>query len=254
MVHYDSKVPQWVFVLYPWYHKLMCFHKPAFTRYFAPVFMLLIFISLLYYNLVKGSLPLEKSVEATIECDGAKKYVVHNSANTARCIDGSPPAYYHRSGFGDGKDRWIIFFEGGGWCYDLEACALRSKTILGSSITYTKCLSDGAMNFYMSSNANRNPMMHNWNSVLVKYCDGSSYAGDTVAVFRVRSYYCQWHCFAHFSAGFDIAFQRKAEPRSHHSQFVKKQWHGGCLACGDRWMFSGRSRGLYGIGPDGWAH
>lgn len=109
-------------------------------------------------------------------------YVNHESA---KCLDGSKPAYYYRPGFGEGKDKWIVFFEGGGWCYDVEQCYLRSKTVLGSSKDYAPTLDDEVLKFYLSSSEQTNPLMHNWNTVLVKYCDGSSYAGDTVQSYKV---------------------------------------------------------------------
>ena len=109
-------------------------------------------------------------------------YVNHESA---KCLDGSKPAYYYRPGHGEGKDKWIVFFEGGGWCYDLEQCYLRSKTVLGSSKDYTPTLDNEVLKFYLSSSEQTNPLMFNWNTVLVKYCDGSSYAGDAIQSYKV---------------------------------------------------------------------
>lgn len=103
----------------------------------------------------------------------------------ASCLDGSPPAYYLRHGSGSGKNKWIVMFEGGGWCYDLEQCYLRSKTILGSSELYPTVLSEDEMRFYISHAPGINPYMHNWNTVLVRYCDGSSYAGNAEVVHKV---------------------------------------------------------------------
>ena len=37
-----------------------------------------------------------------------------------RCIDGSLPGYYIRNGYGEGRLKWAVYFEGGGWCYDLK--------------------------------------------------------------------------------------------------------------------------------------
>ena len=110
------------------------------------------------------------------------KYVLHKDA---KCIDGSPPAYYIRKGYGDGFEKWIVFFEGGGWCYDMEQCYLRSKTVLGSSNDYTATLPKDGLKFYLSSDEKVNPLMYNWNTVLVKYCDGGSFAGDAVRTYKV---------------------------------------------------------------------
>ena len=43
-----------------------------------------------------------------------------SSIDAPFCIDGSSPGYYIRKGYGEGKSKWVLHFEGGGWCYDLE--------------------------------------------------------------------------------------------------------------------------------------
>ena len=55
---------------------------------------------------------------------------------TALCLDGSPGAYY--SYHQENVDSWLIYIEGGAWCFTAESCASRAKTQLGSSITYPK--------------------------------------------------------------------------------------------------------------------
>lgn len=52
------------------------------------------------------------------EPDDAYRYFVSNTQTQARCIDGTRPAFYVRKGHGDGKNKWFVFFEGGGWCFD----------------------------------------------------------------------------------------------------------------------------------------
>jgi hypothetical protein len=94
----------------------------------------------------------------------------------AKCLDGSPAAYYYMNGT---VDKWIIFFEGGGWCYDWKQCRRRANTALGSSYKYQEC--QGALDNmgFMSSNANVNPSeTANYHKVYVRYCDGFSFAGD----------------------------------------------------------------------------
>lgn len=53
----------------------------------------------------------------------------------ARCLDGSPPVYYFRPGYGQGSKSYILFLEGGGWCAGLtdniggfDSCLSRSIT------------------------------------------------------------------------------------------------------------------------------
>lgn len=105
--------------------------------------------------------------------------------SSARCLDGTSPAYYVRQGSGSGANKWIVFFEGGGWCYDLEQCNLRSNTHLGSSKSYPEEMPKWQMGYYVSADQNINPQMYNWNTVYVKYCDGSSFAGDSTINYKV---------------------------------------------------------------------
>ena len=107
----------------------------------------------------------------------------------ALCIDGSRPAYYLRKGFGDGENKWFVHFEGGGWCYDYAQCVQRKKTPVGSSNKYPSCVESDSMKFYMSGVESNNPMMYNWNIVHVRYCDGSSYAGDATVSYEQDTLY-----------------------------------------------------------------
>ena len=58
------------------------------------------------------------------------------AAPGARCLDGSPGAYYIRKGVGSGANKWYIHHQGGGWCESLDDCLGRSKGALGSSNGY----------------------------------------------------------------------------------------------------------------------
>ena len=59
----------------------------------------------------------------------------------ARCLDGSRAGISIRAAAGGtspkirqaNKKRWIIYFEGGGWCYSTADCALRALGELGSN-------------------------------------------------------------------------------------------------------------------------
>ena len=45
---------------------------------------------------------------------------------SARCLDGSPGAYYLLPGEGPGKATFVVHLQGGGWCVGLEDCARRA--------------------------------------------------------------------------------------------------------------------------------
>jgi hypothetical protein len=107
----------------------------------------------------------------------------------ARCLDGSPPAYYFRPATSAaGAKKWFIHHMGGDFCgYGdswgewIENCRQRSTTGLGSSKWYVEHqpklqLEAAGMDFF-DENSTRNPLMHDWNWVYLVYCDGHYYAG-----------------------------------------------------------------------------
>ena len=102
----------------------------------------------------------------------------------AKCLDGSSPAFYARKGYGSGIDKWLVYFEGDGWCYDAEQCYLRSKSDMGGS----KGLHPHRIvPWFMNSDGSMNPPFYNWNTIHVPYCDGSSFSGNTKFSFQVCS-------------------------------------------------------------------
>ena len=85
----------------------------------------------------------------------------------AVCLDGSPYAYYFRQG--TETDKFIVHFEGGGWCYSEEDCLGRSRTNLGSTATWPATKSIGGP---ASADCTVNPTFCKWNLVFLAYCDG----------------------------------------------------------------------------------
>jgi hypothetical protein len=96
----------------------------------------------------------------------------------AVCLDGSPGGYYIRRGMPQNK-RWVIFFEGGGWCTDEQSCAGRAKGHLGSSTTWNQTVL--MPDWYEGSQLYASPPFNNATLVYAKYCDGGSWAGDATA-------------------------------------------------------------------------
>jgi len=94
----------------------------------------------------------------------------------AVCLDGSAPGYYFRPGKESGANKWILHFEGGGWCYlGVEDCYNRSHSHLGSSSTWS---STQAFYGALSPDQQTNPAFYNWNMVFLKYCDGGSFSAS----------------------------------------------------------------------------
>eukprot|EP01084_Bolivina_argentea_P281695 482011_1 len=106
----------------------------------------------------------------------------------AVCIDGSVPVFYWRPGVDDGVTKYIIYFDGGGWCGGIkdqispcqDTCAHRATTDLGSSNSYPNLLDTDKG--CMSTDKSVNPLAYNWNTVTMRYCDGSSYTGNNETV------------------------------------------------------------------------
>ncbi|KAB5525487.1 hypothetical protein DKX38_023236 [Salix brachista] len=105
-----------------------------------------------------------------------KMTLVHNASKIGGfCLDGSLPAYHLHRGFGAGARNWLLQFEGGGWCNDIQSCLERAQTRRGSTL-YMNKLED--FNGILSNNASLNPDFYNWNRVKLRYCDGGSFSGD----------------------------------------------------------------------------
>ncbi|XP_051121440.1 pectin acetylesterase 9 [Andrographis paniculata] len=104
--------------------------------------------------------------------------LVRNASSIgAYCLDGSPPAYHLDRGFGAGTRNWLLQFEGGGWCNDVESCWERAATRRGSTFYMNK---NEVFSGILSNNASLNPDFYNWNRVKLRYCDGASFAGDSI--------------------------------------------------------------------------
>ncbi|XP_019181551.1 PREDICTED: pectin acetylesterase 7-like [Ipomoea nil] len=102
----------------------------------------------------------------------------------AVCLDGSPPAYHFVEGTVENKDNWLIYMEGGAWCESIEECKLRTLEHKGSSKhMMMNPFFPGDYDFGFYGILNRDPAYNpsefvNWNLVVIRYCDGSSFTGD----------------------------------------------------------------------------
>ena len=93
----------------------------------------------------------------------------------ARCLDGSPPAHYTLV---QDPTRWVIFVEGGGWCFSPQSCAERALGGGGSSSHLAASMVVGGL---LSPNATRNPRFFNYSFAFLHYCDGSSHSSNMSA-------------------------------------------------------------------------
>jgi len=104
-------------------------------------------------------------------------YTKHDiTSSSAVCLDGSKPSYFIRQRKALPSNKWHVFFEGAGWCFTSDSCRKRSQTSLGSSHSH-KCV--GVYEGYLSPSAEKNPVLHDFNYVHVRSCDGGSWSGNT---------------------------------------------------------------------------
>eukprot|EP01084_Bolivina_argentea_P232255 391484_1 len=105
---------------------------------------------------------------------------------TARCLDGSQYFFYFRQGFGDGINKYQIYLQGGGMCTSYESCYERAQpsNYVGSSLDYTEYAWYSAD--YLNDNQTTNPLMYNWNTIWMIYCDGSSFTGNNMTIYNYK--------------------------------------------------------------------
>ncbi|KAJ9445960.1 Pectin acetylesterase 9 [Diplonema papillatum] len=104
------------------------------------------------------------------------EYISLNN-DDARCLDGSFYGIMVCQGAGsNGKGKWVLSFQGGGWCYNEKECAERAATALGSSATYPavaagkSCVETGDAT-----------------TVEFAYCDGASFSGNVLKAYQYNS-------------------------------------------------------------------
>ena len=106
--------------------------------------------------------------KANFLTDAAKK-------NGAVCLDGTPGNYYFAEG--EEKTKYVMFLQGGGWCYNENGCWSRTENHLGSTVNDSETVDMNSLGF-LGNNASLSPLFYNWNKIYARYCDGFSFGGD----------------------------------------------------------------------------
>lgn len=103
-------------------------------------------------------------------------YVSDYKTRNAFCNDGTPATFYVRKATNSTK--WLIFFKGGGGCYDKESCDERysNNNILMSSKHYPETLS--VPGTVCDDDCTKNPAYCEYNQVFVKYCTSDWWSGN----------------------------------------------------------------------------
>ena len=114
----------------------------------------------------------------------------------AKCLNGAAPTVEIR--LNGSSTQWVLFLEGGGWCYGATAnatiasCAGRGGFAPGSdAVGESSGESSGARREtpdyggVMGSSPETNPDFYTWNAIFIHYCDGASMGSsrtDPIAV------------------------------------------------------------------------
>ncbi|KAI4498772.1 hypothetical protein M0802_006239 [Mischocyttarus mexicanus] len=103
---------------------------------------------------------------------GLKRVYLSNRSIT--CNDGSQAGFYLRKSHG--SKRWIIFLEGGWYCYDHKSCRNRWLKLrhLMTSTQWPETRDIGGL---LSGSPEENPFWWNANHVFIPYCTSDSWSG-----------------------------------------------------------------------------
>jgi O-palmitoleoyl-L-serine hydrolase len=95
---------------------------------------------------------------------------------SARCMDGTLGAYYHRPAEQpESRDKWILFLEGGGECTTASNCANAVNSTLGSNKYFP---ATQWLYYFLVDDPVANPDFYGYNHVLLKYCSQDLWSGQ----------------------------------------------------------------------------
>lgn len=106
------------------------------------------------------------------------KEVVPAGPTSAVCNDGTQYAYYLE--MGTATDKWILFQQGGSYCWNKATCDYRrshdSTQMSAKQLPPSLNLADGIL----SDSLSENPYFATWNKIMLPYCTSDAFSG-TVA-------------------------------------------------------------------------
>lgn len=102
---------------------------------------------------------------------------VNNASVT--CNDGSPAGYYVKES--KGSQRWLLFLEGGWYCFNKLSCDSRYET-MRRLMSSTKWPATRTGTGILSSQPEENPHWWNANIVFIPYCSSDVWSGATARV------------------------------------------------------------------------
>ena len=110
----------------------------------------------------------------------------------AKCMDGTPAAYYVSSESKSDGAKFVVFTSRvAGRCVDAKACAAKITSSLGSSKYFSEMLAGYQL---ASGDASENPLLFNWTRVFVPYCSQDLHSGRRTDASNVTfGYYFSGH-------------------------------------------------------------
>jgi hypothetical protein len=106
----------------------------------------------------------------------------------AVCNDGSPGAFYYSPG--TDPTTWVVFLQGGMWCWDAESCSQRALNGPGqvSSASWPAVMTQGGL---FDTDPSLNPFA-SANKVYLAYCSSDAWVGDVSAETTQASHGFSW--------------------------------------------------------------
>jgi len=104
-------------------------------------------------------------------------FTVNDVDEYAVCNDGSPGAYYYAPS-PSGSNQWLIYLEGGMWCWDQQSCQSRMQSTpfeMSSTGWKSTQIVGGVFN-----SQSDNPFL-TYNKVYLGYCSSDAWMGDVAA-------------------------------------------------------------------------
>lgn len=108
----------------------------------------------------------------TVTAPATPEWVMHEAPDDCMCADGSDFVYFSRV---DDPERVVLYFQGGGACFDATTCAFEGGTYkVRTGPDDDPTGRPGIFDF----DDDRNPFQ-GWSMVFVPYCTGDVHLGDT---------------------------------------------------------------------------
>ena len=106
----------------------------------------------------------------------------------AVCNDGTPGAFYYSPG--TDPTTWVVFLQGGMWCWDAESCSQRALNGPGqvSSASWPAVMTQGGL---FDTDPSLNPFA-SANKVYLAYCSSDAWLGDVSAETTQASHGFSW--------------------------------------------------------------